>query len=145
MMLCEPCQPRELRGRYCTLRNRIKHSYQFWRLGLSVLCTEPHDACILPECVVSFWVTRFSQCEEVEANQSPSDSWRWLSRLQSQQHRFLEYFRNPPPQRFFLPLCCWYKYRDSTWIWKKWGGVNTSCKDWKSFINKVNWSEMVIN
>lgn len=145
MMLCEPCQPRELRGRYCTLRKSIKRSYQFWRSGLCTL----HRA---SRCMRSarkrgiVLSNKVSQYEEVEAIQSPSGSWRWLSRLQSQQHRFLEYFRNPPPQRFFLPLCCWYRNRDSNCIWKKiGGGLNTSCKDWKSFINKVKWSEMIIN
>lgn len=144
MMLCEPCQPRELRGRYCTLRKSIKRSYQFWRSGLCTLhrASRCMRSARMRGIVLS---NKVSQYEEVEANQSPSGSWRWLSRLQSQQHRFLEYLGILPHNVPSTTLLLVQKQRLKLHLKKIGGGLNTSCKDWKSFINKVKWSEMIIN
>lgn len=69
-MLCELCQPRELRGRYCTLRRATSSDYRDCTLhGASqCMCFYKMRGIILSN--------KVSQYEEVEANQSPSSPWR---------------------------------------------------------------------
>lgn len=98
MMLCEPCQPRELRRHYYILQKEYKALlsnvmvvilYTFHKTA-QCMCTVRGSSSIFKSNEASRVFTRWGT--------SFSVLYSWRCKLQNQQDHFLEHFRDPPPQ-----------------------------------------------